>query len=95
MPNDAICGKLDTGQNTPELVMTPSHDLVTSTPEPAKHPLSETAGVRSQEVVSKFSRHLPSMEKHYDVFKVPRVYIEAYSSYHTVYLFLVDPTTLS
>ena len=38
--------------------------------EPAKHPLSETAGVWSQEVVSKFSRHLSSMEKHYDVFKV-------------------------
>ena len=44
-----------------------------------------------KEVVSKFSRHLPSMEKHYDVFKVPRIYIDAYSSYHTVYLFLVDP----
>ena len=24
---------------------------------------------------------------------MPRVYIDAYSSYHTVYLFLVDPTT--
>ena len=23
MPNDAICGKLDTGQNTPEFVLTP------------------------------------------------------------------------
>ena len=34
------------------------------------------------------------MQRHYDVFDVPGIYIDyAYSSYHTVYLSLVDPTT--
>ena len=39
MPNDAICGKLDTGQNTPEFVLTPFL-ASQSVPEPVKTPLS-------------------------------------------------------